>query len=130
MTFTTFEIDDDLLPLDNHGIVARLRPFLVPATPGSFMGYPFYKYGRSFYYIMPLRCHYPWIDILVRDYTEALTMENGTFLILRMHYESGLITPPKLQGRLWLKNNYYWFLHRYLPRLHWVPDLDDHSFAP
>jgi hypothetical protein len=79
---------------------------------------------QCLYYIAPIHFYYPWIDILVRDYTQAATKDGGLFKVIRLHMvNTKWIVRPQVKGRFWIEYILFRVLYFVLRQWHTAPPL-------
>ena len=115
---------------DREGIETTLARSLHPAKPGSFIGHALCEHQLSLYYIATVRYCYPYVDILVRDYTKASSINSGTFFIIRLDHDSNWIKSPRRLSWNWCQYMLQRFMSTYLPRYYSTPPLSSDSWGP
>jgi hypothetical protein len=123
--FRLFQQTRQCLP--SHNLWEALdmyQSMLEPASPGQFIPYAFMDSRQCLYYITPLHFYYPWVDILVRDYTHATTRDSGFFKVIRLHMiTTNWIVRPQVKGRIWVEYIFFRILYFFLRHWHTAPPL-------
>lgn len=102
------------------------RHMLKPVSPGDFITQAFADNHQCLYYITVLHCYYPFIDILVRDYSQARDINGGFYKAVRLQMDTtNWIERPEIKGRLFVEYVFFRILYFFLR--HWtiVPPLGD-----
>lgn len=94
------------------------------AAPGQFIIQAFMDSYQCLYYVAPLHFYYPWVDILVRDYTHATTQDGGFYKVVRLNMTTtNWIVRPQVNGRIWVEYIIFRILYFFLRHWHTVPRL-------
>lgn len=123
--FHLFQMTHECLPYNTMWeALDMFESMLEPATPGQFILYAFTDCRQCLYYIAPLHFYYPWVDILVRDYTQATTQDGGFFKVIRLHMiTTRWIVRPQIRGRIWFEYVLFRILYFFLRHWHTAPPL-------